>query len=235
MRRIPFLLIPLALMAAACKKDATSSSSGGVTLRVAYGSEKQIWLDDAIKSFLATSPKTKAGVAITIKATAMGSGETVQGILDGTLKPHVFSPASSAYINLLNQRWLSSAGRTKPISPAGDPIVLSPIVIAMWKPMAEALGWPAKALGWKTILEGAAGPEGWAAHGKPEWGALKLGHTSPELSSSGLLAVLAEAYAGAGKTRGGTAGDRDGKNTQACGDSIDKTSVDDGESYELFV
>src|SRR5438874_523464 len=38
-------------------------------------------------------------------------------------------------------------------------------------------------------------PVGWGAYQHPEWGAMKLGHTHPERSSSGLLSVLAIAYA----------------------------------------
>ena len=73
--------------------------------------------------------------------------------------------------------------------------------------MAEALGWPGKRLGWRDLLKVNAGGEGWGRLGRPEWGAFKLGHTHPEYSNSGLLSVLAEAYAGARKTRGLVADD----------------------------
>jgi len=123
-------------------------------------------------------------------------------IVDGSEKPVVFSPASGAYITLLDQAWQARNARAKPIAPPGEPIVLSPIVIAMWKPMAESLGWPGKALGWSDILKVSRDPKGWGSLGRPEWGAMKLGHTQPEYSNSGLLSVLAIAYAGAGSTRG---------------------------------
>src|SRR5713101_8970414 len=93
-------------------------------------------------AFMQTAAKTQSGKLIQVQGRAMGSGEATQGILSGSLTPHVFSPASGAYISLLNQNWLSIAGHTKPLCPAGEPVVLSPMVIAMWKPMAEALGWP---------------------------------------------------------------------------------------------
>ena len=44
-------------------------------------------------------------------------------------------------------------------------------------------------------------PEGWAAYGHPEWGAFKLGKTNPNFSTSGLSALIAQAYAATGKTR----------------------------------
>ena len=83
--------------------------------------------------------------------------------------------------------------------------MLSPIVIAMWKPMAQVLGWPGKPIGWADILAVSRDPAGWGKHDHPEWGAMKLGHTHPEYSNSGLLSALAIAYAGAKTTRGLTA------------------------------
>jgi len=179
-----------------------ASSRPAVTVTMAYGSEKKTWLDEQIQRFLATAPRTAAGSPIRIDARAMGSGEAQQAVLSGSFRPVVYSPASGAYVSLLNEAWLREPGRTKPLSPQGEPVVLSPVVIATWKPMAEALGWPGKLLGWSDILKVSTSPAGWGAFGHPEWGPFKLGHTHPEFSSSGLLSVLAEAYAGAKKTRG---------------------------------
>ncbi len=171
-------------------------------LSILYGSEKKSWLEQQITTFNASGATTKDGRSIRVVGKATGSGEAMTGILDGTEKPSVFSPASSAYITLLNQKWQTRDNHTKALAPAGEPIVLSPIVIAMWKPMAEALGWPGKQLGWADILKVSRDPKGWAALGRAEWGSMKLGHTNPEYSNSGLLSVLAIAYAGAGTTRG---------------------------------
>ncbi len=133
------------------KSAATSarspSKSESLTLLVAYGSEKRLWLEEQARDFMQIGAKTKSGKLIQVQGRAMGSGEATQGILSGSLTPHVFSPASGAYISLLNQNWLSIAGHTKPLCPAGEPVVLSPMVIAMWRPMAKALGWPGKPLG----------------------------------------------------------------------------------------
>ncbi len=204
------------LLAVGCGKATSSKSNGnasgadpgntqdrpGITISVLYGSEKKTWLDEQIKAFNASATVTKDGRTITVTGKAIGSGEAMTAILDGTEKPVVFSPASGAYVTLLNQAWQARDARSKPLAPIGEPLVLSPIVIAMWKPMAEALGWPGKAVGWKDILEVSSKPKGWAALGHPEWGAMKLGHTHPEYSNSGLLSILAIAYAGAGTTRG---------------------------------
>ncbi|MEO7735464.1 MAG: VWA domain-containing protein [Kofleriaceae bacterium] len=208
-------------VAAGCKQEAARptgdpatgdpASAAGVApnqpaieLPILYGSEKKTWLEEQIQAFHASHP-TVSGRSIHVTGKAIGSGEAMTAILAGTEHPVVFSPASSAYITLLDQQWQSRDNHTRPLAPAGEPLVLSPIVIAMWKPMAEALGWPDKPIGWTDILTVSRDPAGWGKLGHPEWGAMKLGHTHPEYSSSGLLTALAIAYAGAHTTRDLTA------------------------------
>ena len=49
-------------------------------------------------------------------------------------------------------------------------IARSPTVIAMPKPMAQALGWPVAPLTWRDVINNFAGrPAGWGGYGKP-WG-----------------------------------------------------------------
>jgi Ca-activated chloride channel family protein len=213
---------------------ASAPAPGSVTLTIVYGSEKKTWLEEQTQKFEATQPKTASGKSIKIEAQAMGSGEGLQAIAGGEIKAHVYSPASGAYVSLLNRTWLSQAGHTTPVSPAGEPVVLSPLVIATWKPMAEALGWPGKALGWKDFIAVSKNPKGWALHGHPEWGPFKLGHTHPELSNSGLLSLVAEAYAGAKKTRGLTSADLSNKAVRDFVAGVEKTIVHYGKSTGFF-
>ena len=245
----------LAVVALSCKKAdeskpvETKSDPGtngtsaplpadALPLVIAYGSEKKTWLEESARAFEATGAKTKSGKRIKIDGHALGSGEAQQAILDGSLKPHVYSPASGAYVTLLNQAWLARPGAAtetrKPLAPAGEPVVLSPIVIAMWKPMAEALGWPDKAIGWADIIKISRDPRGWAAYNHPEWGTFKLGHTHPEFSNSGLLAVLAEAYAGAGKQRDLTKDDLAAARTKDFIAAVEGSIVHYGKSTGFF-
>lgn len=205
-----------------------------VEVLVAYGSEKKTWLDEQIGQFNASGPRTAGGRPIHVTGKAMGSGEAVQAIVGGTLRPHVFSPASGAYITLLDQQWKSVDNHTRNLAPPGEPVVLSPLVIAMWRPMAEALGWPDKPIGWADIIRVSKDDDGWGGLGRPEWGRFKLGHTHPGYSNSGLLAVLAEAYAGAGKTRGLTAADLDAAPTRKFMSEIEEAIVHYGKSTGFF-
>jgi Ca-activated chloride channel family protein len=208
--------------------------ANALTLTIVYGSEKKTWFEEQAKAFAASGAKSTSGRTIRIDPKAMGSGEALKAITDGTVKAHAFSPASSVYISMLNTTWLGTAGRTKALISKSEPLVLSPVVIAMWKPMAEALGWPKKQLSWSDLLKVNANPKGWGAVGFPEWGRFKLGHCHPEFSNSGFLAVLAEAYAGAKKTRELTVADLDEKATQDFLTKIEETIVHYGKSTGFF-
>jgi len=172
------------------------SKTETVELDLVYSSEKQAWLNEVIPAF----NRAKLGdedkkFIVQINATPMGSGEMMHMLVENEHQPHLVSPASNIFIELYNAR------APTPIVKQAQNLVLSPIVIAMWKPMAEALGWPDKLIGWEEIFKLANSKQGWGEFGHPEWGRFKFGHTHPEYSNSGIISVLAEAYAGAGKNR----------------------------------
>ena len=59
-------------------------------------------------------------------------------------------------------------------------IVRTPLVIAMWEPMAKALGYPDKPIGFEDILRLARSKQVGRTSGCPEYGAFKLVHTNPD-------------------------------------------------------
>lgn len=250
-RRVALVTCALALTGfAGCKRSKPDASAdpearptaeavavnapAALRVLVVYSSEKKQWLDEQIALFNQTNPKLASGAPFTVEGKAMGSGEAMQDILEDRVEPAVFSPASDAYRTLLNDAWMSKPGHTAPLAPQGDSVVISPVVIAMWKPMAEALGWPKKALGWSDILKVSQNPKGWADNGRAEWGRFKLGHTHPEYSNSGLLSFLAEAYAGAGKTRDLTLADVAAPKTRTFLTGIEQSIVHYGKSTGFF-
>ena len=209
MRHLLLLLLPLLALLTACgdqeaeaKAKATAMATppavAGLELVFTYGSEKKDWLDQAVTAWAARNERTADGRPITIAAIPMGSGECCDEILRGSRQPHLISPASGAFITLGNAAALAAGG--KPLIANTENLVLSPVVIAMWKPMAERLGWPGKAIGWSDILALSTAPTGWGSIGEPAWGSFRFGHTHPEYSNSGLMALLAELQAGAGTT-----------------------------------
>jgi Ca-activated chloride channel family protein len=204
--RILTTITILSLLLSACGVMEKFIPGEQVTVSIVYGSEKKEWLEPLVAQFNDARNETADGKIIVVEATAIGSIESVRGIMDGTLQPTVWSPASSIYIPVANAEWKKSHADDLVTGSPND-LVLSPVVIAMWRPMAQALGWPDKALGWEDIAALAASEEGWTAYEHPEWGAFKFGHTHPAYSNSGIVSIIAETYAGLGKQRGLTEAD----------------------------
>jgi Ca-activated chloride channel family protein len=203
------------------------------TVSIVYGSEKRAWLEPLVEAFNSANHTTSTGNLIRIEAEPMGSIESVDKIISGEIQPTVWSPASSIYIPVANDQWRRNNGADLVDSNPND-LVLSPVVIAMWRPMAEALGWPDKAIGWSDIFELSISPEGWRAYGYPEWGDFKFGHTHPEFSNSGITSVLAEAYAGAGKVRDLTEADVQSPAVRDFMGEVEKSVIHYGRSTGFF-
>jgi Ca-activated chloride channel family protein len=203
-----------------------------LTLRFLYSSEKKAWLSDITAQFNQAGHTTQAGKKINIEAVAMGSGEMVDAVLSGRDKPHLMSPASDVFVELANAEASHSASQA--LLPETEHLVLSPVVIAMWKPMAEALGWGEKAIGWADILAMARNKEGWKAYDYPQWGRFKFGHTHPEYSNSGVLAMLAQVYAAADKRGGLRLADVEAPQITAYVHDIQQSIVHYGRSTGFF-
>ena len=119
------------------------------------------------------------------------------------------SPASGAYLTLLNDAWKQRTGRDKAVAPAGR----AAAAVADRDRDVEADGRGAGLAGQAPGLEGSAGggaptARAGARSGTPSGGRSSSATPTPSSRTPGLLAVLAAAYAGAGKTRGLTAGRR---------------------------
>jgi len=197
-----------------------------------YGSEKEKWIADVTTVFNRSNTKTQSGKTIFVRALPMGSGETVDNILSGQLKAHLASPASAAFIKLGNAESRAKTG--KDLIGNTDNLVLSPVVIAMWKPMAEALGWGKHPLGWSDILALSRNEKGWEAYGYPQWGKFKFGHTHPEFSNSGLISLFAEAYAASKKTASLNLSDLEKPQTQQFIFGVEQSVVHYGSSTGFF-
>lgn len=212
--RHPFRwLLVLVLLAPALAACGDGGGGGGflggntVEVSIVYGSEKRAWLEEAVQKFNAAGQKTASGATIRVVATPMGSTDSMNQILNGAIQPTVWSPASRILLPVANDEWGKQNNGAMLVDENAPLLVLSPVVIAMWKPMAEALGWPNKPLGWSDIAELAASGKTWADFGRPEWGPVQFGHTHPDYSSSGVSTIIALCYAATGKTRGLTVAD----------------------------
>jgi Ca-activated chloride channel homolog len=182
----------------------TDAPEGAIQISLAYSPEKEELLVPLIEDFNDSGTEVN-GAPVFVRGEVIASGEAEQKIDAGQLKPVAWSPSSSLWGRLLNYE------ADRQLTPDDPPsIVRTPLVIAMWKPMARALGWPKKPIGFNDILALARSRQGWGAYGHPEFGSFKLVHTNPDFSTSGLSAVVAEYYAATGKREGLLTSDIDG-------------------------
>jgi Ca-activated chloride channel family protein len=170
--------------------------SNALKITIAYSPEKEGWLKDRIAAFNATNAKV-GGQTVFVEGVNKSSGAARTEIKNGQLKPTIWSPSASTWLEVLKQE----SGNPNVAVGQPRPMVLTPVVISMWKPMAEALGWPNKPVGWGDMLELINDPQGWGKFGHPEWGRFSWGHTDPEISTSALSTLLAEFYAAVGKQK----------------------------------
>jgi Ca-activated chloride channel family protein len=175
--------------------------AGALALGVVTSPEKEALLADAVRRFNATGAQV-GGRRVFASVRAMNSGDAEAALVKGRLRADVWSPASSFWGRLANRQ------ADRELTPATAPsLVRTPLVVAMWEPMARALGWPAKRVGFAEITRLATAADGWASVGKPAFGAFRYVHTNPDSSTSGAEAVAASYFAATGKREGLTEAD----------------------------
>lgn len=192
--------------AAVAGSGAALPPTGQIEISMLYSSEKKDFIEAAAQSFQKDHPEIK------VTLNPKGSIAAAQAIVDGKEKPTVFSAADTLVQNLLASDW-QTKNRTDLFATSGDdapqPLVITPLVFVAWEDRAEVL---LKAAGgvisWKSIHKAVTSNEGWPAiKGKSEWGFVKLGHTDPTQSNSGLQALLSMTLEYYGKNTGLEVGD----------------------------
>jgi Ca-activated chloride channel family protein len=202
-----------ALVAGACNVDVGDGNdvgggdvpSGCAAVDMAVSPEKFDLLTELAQDFndsdAAKRAKPCAFVRVTKTSSGTGASLLTEGWPDPSRdgpRPVIWSPAASSWGAILNQR-LQAKGSPAMAPADAKPFMVTPLVIAMPKPMADALGYPETPIGFGDLLALAKNADGWASKGHPEWGLFKLGKTNPNFSTSGLSATIAQYYAATGK------------------------------------
>jgi ABC-type sulfate transport system substrate-binding protein len=186
---------------AAASAATTPPPAAATEISMLYSTEKKEWVEAAAASFQKEHPE------IRVKLSAMGSLDLAQAVVDGKEKPTIVSPADTLVMNLLASDW-QTKNKSDLFAASGDdaaqPLVITPLVFVVWEDRANAL---LKAAGgtitWKAIHKAVSSNEGWKAmKGDPTWGFVKLGHTDPTRSNSGLQALVLMTLEHYGKTSG---------------------------------
>lgn len=181
-------------------QPATSSpaETRNATLLIAYSPEKAALLKGLTDKFNAKNLRTSDRQPIKVELLELKPDEMVDQALSGQASFQALTPDSSLWLDQLNSRY-ALAQQVEPgsIPPrlAGEGVryAVTPIVIAAWETSAKSLGWPAQPVGWTTLQTRARQDANF------KWNHPSTAH------AAGLLATLAEFYAGAGVQRGLTA------------------------------
>ncbi|MFI6032758.1 substrate-binding domain-containing protein [Streptomyces sp. NPDC051315] len=178
------------------------------------------------------------GRCVQVRVEDRNSGEAMRALVDGWgesdgTKPDVWAPAGSSWLSLA--RAAATGKHAEQFPERAEPIVQSPLTIAMPKPMAEALDWPERRFTWSQLADWAKNADGfWAQHGRPEWGAFKLGKTNPGYSTSGLNATVAAFFAATGTSEELSAAHVDDPGNRAFVKSIEQAAVHYGDTTLTF-
>ncbi|MCA8910391.1 MAG: substrate-binding domain-containing protein [Planctomycetes bacterium] len=160
-----------------------------IEIGIAYGTEKERWLKEAVTEW----EKTPGARQVKVNLIPMGSIEGAHAVLAEDKRIHVWSPASSVYKDSFKVDWqLKFNGN--PFY-AEDILAISPMVFVMWEERYQEFIAKYGEVSFSTIEQALNEPGGWdAIAGKSDWGLFKFGHTHPNKSNSGLVSLILMAY-----------------------------------------
>jgi Ca-activated chloride channel family protein len=179
-------------------------------LTLAYSPEKASLVQALTDDFNAQAYQTPDGLPMRIDLVEMEPEAMLDAAVAGEFQ--AMTPDSSVWLPQLDGLWAEQTGDDRAFI-VGQTVhyAVSPVVIAMWRDVALEMGYGQRPLGWNDLLE--------RAQDDPDF---KWSHPSTA-SASGLLATLAEFYAGAGKTWGLTIADVEAPSTLDYVGRIERT------------
>ncbi|MGH9176926.1 MAG: extracellular solute-binding protein [Acidimicrobiales bacterium] len=215
----PIAVLVVAVLAQTCSRGGGDDGDGGGTagggladvpsgctaVDAAVSPEKFDLLTRLASSFNDSDQARADGRCTFVRIQGKSSGGAATALVAGWQdeeregpRPTIWSPAASSWGAVVNQRL--SASNQPPLAPAdARSFMLTPLVFAMPRPMADALGWPDTPIGYADLIALSQDPAGWAGKGHEEWGRFKFGKTNPNFSTSALSGTIAQYYAATGK------------------------------------
>ena len=170
-------------------------------------------------------------VTVTRKASGLAEQALAHGwneAIDGP-PPDAWLPAANTWTLLLDHH------RPNLVKTDSPSLFRSPLVIGMPREMAIKLGWPDADIGWSDLLKLASNQTGWSTYGRPDWGVFRLGKTNPNISTSGLHALIGTYFAASGKTRGLTSATLADPAVRAFVAGVEKPVVHYGDTVSNFL
>lgn len=202
--RVFGLLLALALVFSGCAENGllTGGNAPIKEIKVAYDVNKAGLFEELIKTFNSRASVKVQGVKLEIPAMieAVPSGDLV-----------AVSPDSSVWLDSMDKAWRETRPEAPSIIGTTIRYATTPVVIATWQGRQnELMGKDGG--GWASLLERSS-----------QDASFRWSHGSPRASASGMLAVTAEFYAGAGKSFGLTKADADREEVRRYVAQIERT------------
>ncbi|MFW9968554.1 MAG: substrate-binding domain-containing protein [Candidatus Odinarchaeota archaeon] len=165
-----------------------SSTKQKTHITIIYSSEKASWMTVAYSNFMVEWQNNHPNDPINIDMHPYGSSDSIISILNNEIYPTIWSPASSIWMPILNSKWVDLTHSSIPIVniSAAVRIIYSPIVIATW----ESFNKTYNIKGFKDVHNLTLNPNV----------NIRMAHTDPRLSNSGLMTVIMALSAASGIT-----------------------------------
>ena len=151
-----------------------------IKLTMVYSSEKASWISESSSLFKdyweekrQLNPSLKP---INLDFQPYGSGDSLISLLNGEIKPVIWSPASNIWIPLLNSKWSQIHFDDEIIAPNFTRLIYSPVVIAVWEEFYNSYPFNGFSELHDLIQE------------NPDL--IKMAHTDPRASNSGFMATI---------------------------------------------
>jgi Ca-activated chloride channel family protein len=173
-----------------------------VVVEVVSSSSLDPWLQTAVSDFNASDPKTSSDQPIFAITRGVESGQYVTDMAAGGQQAGLWISDSPVWVNLAADQAITNY--------QGDCVSVaeSPLVIGMWRELAESLGWPGFPLGWLDVGSLAQDPSAYQYYSGGEYGdELRMSHPHPGLSGAGASTLLALVQAARSQTDAVTAED----------------------------
>ena len=153
---------------------------------IIYSSEKASWMTYEYSKFLDYWNKKHPDDKIIIDMQPYGSSDSMIAILNGEIEPTIWSPASSIWMPLLNEKWKEYTGKNEDLIDIDKSVklIFSPIVIATWEDFNKTH----KIMGFKDLHDLNEDPNI----------EVKMAHTDPRLSNSGFMSTIMALSAASG-------------------------------------
>lgn len=171
-----------------------------ITLNVNYGTEKETWFEAAVTDYNRLNPNVRV---VLEGQGSMDSYQSLSQVTDASTTfdrnkpiPILWSPAASIQVNLLNASTVNST-LNRELATQCKRLVISPNVMMVWENRAKVFETFYKDKGgitFNNIVNALTDPaiQGrWEKlGGDAKWGLIKVGHTSPLRSNSGIMTLI---------------------------------------------